>query len=83
MTRDLAIDAAAGTVVLGWKTTEEGLLLRVRGETEDVRVICRCGRRHLIVHEIDSEGAATLVLICHHCGTRGTFPMARFRMAAR
>jgi len=83
MARDLLIDAAAGTVVLSWKTTAEGLLLRVRGETDDVRLICRCGRRHWLVHEIDSEKGATLVLICHHCGTRGMFPMEGVRTAAR
>jgi hypothetical protein len=83
MVRDLRYDAAPAMVVLGWKATEDGLLLRFRGETQDVRVICRCGRRHWLVHEIDSEKGATLVLTCHHCGTRATFLMERVRTAAR
>jgi hypothetical protein len=82
MTRDLTVDRSDGTVVLGWKTSEGGLLLRVRGEPEDVRLVCGCGRTHWIIREDDSKEGAVLILICHHDGTRITFPMERLPMAA-
>jgi hypothetical protein len=81
MIRDLQFDESAGTVVLAWKSSEDGLLLRVRGQPEDVRLVCRCGRTHWIVHEDDSSTGAVLLLTCHHCGTRGTFPIEPIRMA--
>jgi len=75
MPRDVQIDRAMGSIVLGWKSSEDGLFLRVRGQTEDVRVVCVCGRSHWIIRENFSGDGASLVLTCHHCGTRGNFLM--------
>ena len=75
MPRDVQIDRARGSIVLGWKSSEDGLFLRVRGQTEDVRVVCLCGRSHWIVRETFSENGVSLVLTCHHCGNRGNFLM--------
>ena len=73
MTRDVRIDAAQGIVVLGWRSGEAGLSLRVRGQNEDIRLVCRCGRSHWLVRERFSVGSAYLSVTCHGCGTQGTF----------
>lgn len=73
MTRDVRIDAAQGIVVLGWRSGEEGLSLRVRGQSDDVRLVCRCGRSHWLVREQFTGAAPTLSVTCHGCGTRGLF----------
>jgi len=36
MARDVRIDQASRAVVLGWKSSEDGLLLRVHGETDEI-----------------------------------------------
>jgi hypothetical protein len=83
MARDVRIDQASRAVVLGWKSSEDGLLLRVHGETDEIRLVCRCGRSHWIVHEQQDTEHARLVLVCHHCGDRGTLEMEGVRTAAR
>jgi RNase P subunit RPR2 len=75
MTREVPIDEAEGFFVLRWHSGEDGLSLRVRGQNEEVRPVCRCGRRHWIVREGFFGGRATLVITCHNCGTRAAFPM--------
>jgi hypothetical protein len=82
MTRDLRIDAAQGIVIVGWKSGEDGLLLRVRGQNEEVRLVCVCGRRHWLVREPSSDGVVSLSVTCHGCGTRGTFRMEGVRLPA-
>ncbi|TLZ44307.1 MAG: hypothetical protein E6K19_04830 [Methanobacteriota archaeon] len=77
--REIRMDAAQGVIVQGWRSSEDGLFLRVRGQDAELRLVCICGRGHWIVHENDSEKGAALLLICHHCGARGTFPMERVR----
>jgi RNase P subunit RPR2 len=79
--REVRIDAVPGIVVQRWRSSEDGLFLRVRGQDAELRLVCSCGRRHWIVRENDSEKGAMLLVICHHCGTRGTFPMERVRVA--
>ncbi|MGI0148732.1 MAG: hypothetical protein ACREDF_04275 [Thermoplasmata archaeon] len=71
----MRIDRSIGSVVLGWKSSEGGLFLRVRGQAEEVRVVCVCGRSHWIVRENFSGDGPSLVLTCHHCGYRATFLM--------
>ena len=73
--RDVRIDAAPGIVVQRWRSTEDGLFLRARGQSEDVRLVCRCGRSHWIVREQFAVGSASLIVTCHTCGTRGSFLM--------
>ena len=75
MNRDVHIDSALGIIVLGWKSGGEGLFLRVRGQNEELRLVCRCGRSHWLVRELFSSGVASLSVTCHSCGTRGTFVM--------
>jgi len=74
MTREVPIDAASGFVILSWRSGEDGLSLRVRGQSEEVHLVCRCGRSHWIVRENFSDGRAMLVVTCHNCGTRAAFP---------
>jgi len=74
MTRELSVDASGGLVVLGWKRQPDGLLLNVRGQPEAVLLRCRCGRCHWIVTELFPTEGNLLVVSCHHCGTRRTFP---------
>ncbi len=73
MPRDVPIEAAQGIVVLGWKAAEDGLFLRLRGQTEDVRLVCHCGRSHWVLRENFSGGSAFLNVMCHNCGQRGSF----------
>ena len=73
--REVRIDATHGIVVQGWRSTEDGLFLRVRGQPEEVRLVCVCGRSHWIVREQFVAGSAALILICHTCGTCGPFLM--------
>lgn len=80
MPRDVRLDEALGRIVLGWRSSVEGLLLRVDGD--EVRLVCRCGRSHWIVHENTMGDGASLVLVCHHCGTRAAFEMGAVRTAA-
>ena len=75
MNRDVRIESSPGIIVLGWKSGADGLLLRVRGQHEEVRLVCRCGRGHWLVREKFSGGIASLSVTCHSCGTRGTFVM--------
>lgn len=73
MTRDVRIDAADGIVVIGWRSLADGLFLRIRAQSDEVRLVCRCGRSHWVVRENFSGKTASLVVLCHHCGTRGSF----------
>jgi len=73
--REVRIDAAHGIVVQGWRSTEDGLFLRARGQPEEARLVCVCGRSHWIVREQFAVGSASLILTCHADGTRGSFLM--------
>ena len=80
MPRDLRIDAAQGIIVVRWKTAADGLFLRVRGQADDVRLVCRCGRSHWVVREQFMGGGASLVVRCHHCGSIGSFVLEGVRL---
>ena len=73
--RDVRVDAVPGIVVQRWRSTEDGLFLRARGQPDEVRLVCVCGRSHWIVRERFGEGTASLLVTCHTCGTRGSFLM--------
>ena len=75
MVRDVRFDAAPGMVVLGWRSTEDGLFLKARGQSEDVRLVCGCGRCHWIVREQFSSAGANLLVTCHNCGQKTSFMM--------
>ena len=73
--REVRIDAGLGMVVQRWRSTEDGLFLRARGQPDEVRLVCVCGRSHWIVRERFGDGTASLLVTCHTCGTRGSFLM--------
>ncbi|OLD90327.1 hypothetical protein AUG86_03450 [Euryarchaeota archaeon 13_1_20CM_4_64_14] len=73
--RDVRVDAVPGIVVQRWRSTEDGLFLRARGQPDEVRLVCVCGRSHWIVRERFGDGTASLLVTCHTCGTRGSFLM--------
>lgn len=73
MVRDVRLDAAGGLVLLSWRTAEDGLFLTVRGQGEEVRLQCICGRCHWIVREQFQPDRAQLLVSCHNCGERTTF----------
>jgi len=75
LVEDLAVDASGGVVVLGWRAAEDGLFLRIRGQPDEARLRCRCGRCHWIVREQFSEPGPRLLVSCHNCGVRSTFLM--------
>ena len=68
MVRDVPIEESLGFVVRAWKSTDEGLFLKVRGHQDEVRIVSRCGRCHWIVHEQFRSGGPKLVATCHACG---------------
>src|SRR5256885_13758740 len=73
--RDVRVDAVPGVVVQRWRRTEDGLFLRARGQPDEGRLGCVCGRSHWIVREGFGVGIASLLVTCLTCGTRGSFPM--------
>ena len=75
MVRDVPIEESLGLVVKGWRSTDEGLFLRVQGHQEEVRLISRCGRCHWIVHEKFASGGPTLVVTCHACNEQMTYAL--------
>jgi len=75
MVRDVPVEGSAGLVVLGWASGENGLNLRVRGQSEEVRLRCYCGRSHWIVREQFTDAGVRLLVSCHNCGVRSTYLM--------
>ena len=73
--REVRVDAAPGLVVQRWWSTEDGLFLRARGQPDEVRLVCVCGRSHWIVREQFGIETTSLLVTCHTCGTRGSFLM--------
>ncbi len=73
MTRDVPFEESLGFVVKAWRSTDEGLFLRVRGHQEEVRLVSRCGRCHWIVHEKYQPAGPKLVVTCHACGEQMTY----------
>ncbi|HLB67325.1 MAG TPA: hypothetical protein VJN63_02425 [Thermoplasmata archaeon] len=75
MVLDVGIDDSSGIVVLAWRSGEQGLILHVRGQGDEVRLKCRCGRCHWIVREQFEDDRVQLLISCHTCGVRGTYVM--------
>ncbi len=73
MVRDMPLEESLGLVVKSWRSTEEGLFLKVRGHQEEIRLVSRCGRCHWIVHEHYHAGGPKLDVSCHGCGERMTY----------
>ncbi len=73
MVHDVRIEDSLGLVVRGWRTTDEGLFLRVRGHQDEVRLVSRCGRCHWIVHEQYRAAGPKLVVTCHACNEQMTY----------
>lgn len=73
MVRDLKIEESLGAVVRGWRSTDEGLFLKVRGHQEEVRLVSRCGRCHWIVREQYRAEGPKLVVTCHGCNEQMTY----------
>jgi len=74
MVREIEAVRAQGLVVLGWRTAEDGLHLKVRGQTDEVLPRCpRCSRTHWIVREQFLPGSARILLSCHNCGTKVSY----------
>ena len=75
MVRDVPIEESLGLVVKGWRSTDEGLFLRVQGHQEEVRLVSRCGRCHWIVREQVRAGGRKLVVTCHACNEQMTYAL--------
>ncbi len=82
MVRDVRLDAAAELVVQRWRTAEDGLFLTVRGQSEEVRLQCICGRCHWIVREQFQTDRAQFLVTCHNCGQRRAFLVEGARLPA-
>ena len=83
MTKQIRCDEAQGFVVQSWRSSEEGLILRVAREPEEVRLQCVCGRCHWIVREQIRPEGSRLVVTCHNCGRRAVFPLETADVPAR
>ena len=75
MVRDIPFAESMGLVVTHWRSTDEGLFLKVRGHQEEVRLVSRCGRCHWIVPEKFASGGPTLVVTCHACNEQMTYAL--------
>lgn len=75
MVRDMPFAESLGLVVKEWRSTDEGLFLKVRGHQEEVRLVSRCGRCHWIVHEKFGAGGPKLVVTCHACNEQMTYAL--------
>ncbi len=75
MVRDLPFAESLGLVVKAWRSTDEGLFLKVRGHQEEVRLVSRCGRCHWIVHEKFGADGSKLVVTCHACNEQMTYAL--------
>ena len=75
MVRDVPFAESLGLVVLHWRSTDEGLFLKVRGHQEGVRLVSRCGRCHWIVPEKSPSGGPPLVFPCHACNEQMTYAL--------
>jgi len=64
-----------GLVVVHWRSTDEGLFLKIRGHQEEVRLVSRCGRCHWIVREKFAGGGGKLVVTCHACNEQMTYTL--------
>ncbi len=64
-----------GFVVKAWRSTDEGLFLKIRGHQEEVRIVSKCGRCHWIVHDQYRGGGPKLVATCHACGEQMTYTL--------
>ncbi len=82
MVLDVRIDAANGLVLLSWRTAGDGLFLTARGQNDEVRLQCICGRCHWIVREQFQPDRAQLLVTCHNCGQRRAFPVEGARLPA-
>ena len=70
--QEIPLPKTTGAVVTSWRLIEPSqLLLRIRGQSDEVRLLCVCGRCHWILRERFTPDAAMLLVTCHHCGTRG------------
>jgi hypothetical protein len=69
--RDVSVSQMAGAIVTKWRVEDHvRLLLSVRGQKDEVRLLCKCNRGHWIVLERVGEGGAQLRATCHNCGNR-------------
>ncbi len=73
MVRDLKIEESLGLIVKAWRSTDEGLFLKVRGHQEEVRLVSRCGRCHWIVREQYRAEGPKLTVTCHACNEQMTY----------
>jgi len=73
MVRDLPLEDSQGLVILHWHSSEEGLHITARGQHEEIRLRCGCGRCHWIIREQFRPEGPRLVVSCHNCGRRMDF----------
>ena len=81
MTKDVPISQVSGAVVTRWRVVDAvQLLLTIRGQTEEVRLVCQCGRTHWILREQYGAGPPRLLATCHNCGTKVQFVLEGARL---
>ncbi len=81
MTKDIPISQVSGAVVTRWRVVDAvQLLLTIRGQAEEVRLVCQCGRTHWIVREQYGGGPPRLLATCHNCGTKVQFVLEGARL---
>ncbi len=82
MVREVSVEASAGAVVLAWRTGDQGLRLRVRGQDDEILLRCRCDRSHWIIREQFAADGAHLLVSCHSCGRRALYVLEGAQLPA-
>jgi RNase P subunit RPR2 len=81
MVQDVPISKVTGAIITTWRVVDHiQLLLTIRGQTEDVRLVCQCGRCHWIVREQYGTSTPRLLATCHNCGTKVEFVLEGARL---
>jgi hypothetical protein len=79
--REVSVIRMAGAIVTKWRMEDHvQLVLSVRGQGEEVRLLCTCERGHWIVREHFGEGGPRLIATCHNCGNRVELPLEGARL---
>ena len=69
--RDVSAPQLSGAIVTKWRVVDDvQLLLTVKGQKDEGRLMCGCARCHWIVRERFGEGGHKLLATCHSCGNR-------------
>lgn len=74
--REINAEALEGKVLERYEMRSGTLALWLVGDPEELRLRCRMGRCHWLVHSEDRPEGSSLTLVCHCCGQIVRLPLA-------